>query len=161
MKEVFTAYMIRIFGGGLICTVAMMLTGGGAKKEIVRLCCVCIMVIFILTPVKGADIDFESLFSIYDTKDYVNDTVEKAADYQYSAIAGNICGYISENAEKLGIKCLALLDYEVDENNVFTINAITIRHHPADEQALSSLREMIASDCGITYEQMTFIEVGD
>ncbi len=159
MSSFLSALMLRVFAGGLICTAAMLLAGDGAKKEVVRICCACLMIIFVLTPLTGAQFSLAD-FSVTqkEVERQIQNGLDEARQSEYNATAAAITDYIRSKSEKLDINCQPQVEYLVDENNVFHITSVTVTHTAVGQSAIDALKKIITDECGVPLEQIYFIE---
>lgn len=159
MSTMVASFLVRIFIGGLICAVALILTGEGAQKEVMRLCCAAFMVIVIFTSFSKANLSLDFNFSQAreDTQAYVDDALEKAQDYQFSAVTGQLSNYIEDKGKELGIDCQATLEHGLDEQQTYQVTHVTVLYTgEVTQDRLDQLAQAIESDCGIAREKQTF-----
>ena len=154
-----TSWLLRIFIGGILCSTALILAGDGPRREIVRLCCACLMIVLLLTPLKNSSLSAISLPLQDDTvKLAVDQALQQAETQRYNAVSGTICDYIRQQAQQLGMNCDVHLDYDVDEETIFHIRTVTVSYEPSQASMLSQLQEIITQDCGVTAQQICWIE---
>lgn len=154
MTGFFSALLVRIFTGGIICTVAMMLAGDGPRREIVRLCCACLMIILILSPIRGAEWSLEEVLQGGSrVEEEISLGMERVKGQEYGVIAGQLSRWVEEQAAALDIACKAQVEYTVDEESRFTITAIRISGS-LDEAQRQAAAQMILRDLGVAEEQL-------
>lgn len=161
MTEFFGNLMVRVFAGGIICAIALILSGGGAKKEIVRLCCACLMVILILSPIKGAGISiFDVPRQAEDIKAQINRAAELSHSEEIKQIRTELEAYIVRRGSALGTQCAAEVECRADAQSQLIIDKIIIRHHGQEESTLAKLAGLIADEYGVDAGQVYIEEVG-
>jgi len=159
MNSLITSWLLRILIGGILCSIALILAGDGPRREIVRLCCACLMIVLLLSPLKKGSLPVISAPLQDDTvKLAVDQALQQTEQYQYNAISGTICEYIREEAQQMGINCDVRLDYGVDKENIFHIHTVTVLYDSSQEQILPQLQETITQDCGVAAQQICWIE---
>lgn len=159
MSSVITSWLSRIFIGGILCSMALILAGDGPRREVVRFSCACLMIVLLLTPLKNCSFSNISLPIQDNTVELaVEQALQQANNYQYSAVSGTICDYIRQQAEQLGMTCDVRLNYDVDDENVFHIRTVTVSYDPSQQAILSQLQEKIIQDCGVAAQQICWIE---
>lgn len=158
MSDFFRVLITRIFAGGIICTLAMMLTGEGAKKEIVRLGCACLMVILVFTPFRGVSLNTEWLRkSGADISDYVKEGMEKAEQERFESAARNIEAHIVRRAAAEGVECRADVKYHITNEKRFVIDEIRISCGGKSDKR-EALQKAIEEDCGVSGNQIIWIK---
>jgi hypothetical protein len=159
VSEFLTGWMVKIFAGGVICAIAMRLSGDGARREIVRLCGACLMLLLIFAPLKGEAVDFSG---ILDAKGDVGGQIDAALRENQSreaeAVAAALEQYITELAAARGVTATAAITYRVDADGAMTLTGATVNHAPTDAGTLAALRADIARDCGVPEGQIMFLE---
>ena len=153
MSEHLTGLMARIFIGGVICSLAMILAGDGAKKEIVRLCCTCLMVVFILSPVKGANFSVSELLGQRESvENEINRGLADAMQQEAAQIALAIEAHIAAKGQSLGLECEVQVVYAVGVENQFDIIKIVVKTSQGDVPG--EFIRVVADDCGISAEKI-------
>ena len=156
MMDILHSLMVRLFAGGILCAAAMVLAGGGAKRESVRLCCVCIMMLIVLSPLERADLTL-----LLEGRDDVALQIESALaghqGTQMEAIAGRLEAHINALAEEVGIACTPAVQCHLDENGALIIDSIAIQGAGAQFEA-AQLAQRIAADLGIAERQIIWME---
>jgi len=156
MMEILHSLMVRLFAGGILCAAAMVLAGGGAKRESVRLCCVCIMMLIVLSPLERADFTL-----LLEGREDVTHQIESALagrqGTQLEAIAGRLEAHITAMAEGTGIACAPIVRCYLDENGVLIIDSVALQGDGVQPEA-AQLAQRIAADLGIAEGQIIWME---
>lgn len=150
MKMIFTTYMARLLIGGIICGVAISLCADTGKKELVRICSACIMIILVLSPFKGESlykIEFGS--SIEDTKEYIAQAVVRSEEEKYNSAAVQINDYIRQRAEDIGINCMPNISWYIGVDGEFTISGVRLKGVSGERSKLEELFLIISQECGV------------
>ena len=157
MMDILRTLMVRLFAGGILCAAAMALAGGGARRESVRLCCVCAMMLIVLSPMEGAD-----LALLPQSRAEVEHQIQLAlaghGETRLEAIARRLESHISDIAGAESISCIPVVQCRLDENGALVIESIALRCESADMDACSRLAARIAADFGITPGQIVWME---
>lgn len=153
MKELITVMMTRLFAGGAICTVALILTGGGAKREIVRLCCACLMIILVLTPVKGASINLSDILEpAKQVEGEIDASLNEARQTQLAQIEAALADYIIRQAAVIEISCTAKVVCDTDSDGQAYIRQVVVYTSLAEPD--DRLEAMISGDLGISRDRI-------
>lgn len=153
-----SVYITRIFIGGLICFGAMLFSSGsGARREVIRLCCGCLMIILFLTPVGDFSLNLSVLEDLKGSaEEIITGSTEEFQKENYRAIASQLCVYVEEQAEKKGIICDANLTYLIEEGNIMRIKDVSIKGALTDAQK-ETICDIVEQEIGGHRESVVFM----
>jgi hypothetical protein len=98
-------YLLRLCVGGICCAVALTLCGGGAKREITRFSCTCIMILLCFSGfgrLDFSDLNFSDGFTLQET---VDDALEDQMQLKQAEVDLALAAYISDYAKSINLLC--------------------------------------------------------
>ena len=101
--------LLRLTAAGALCGALLSLGGSGARKEILRFCCACVMLILVLTTLQGQTLP-ELPFSAYEAE--LDQTVEQARQdlLDSSTAAGLKLEELMQGLEESAAKAPAVIE---------------------------------------------------
>lgn len=156
MSEWIASTVLRLFAGGLLCSLILIVTGDGAQREIARIGCAAMMIMLILVP--GRPIDWAE-FSLTQAEQSLESTVGRALDsarlQQKQQADRQLQTQIETQAAALGAGCRAQVFSDLSAEGLYSVRRVTLRF---DAECSPELRARIiqsaASSCGIDAENV-------
>ena len=118
-------YLLRLCIGGICCTAALQLSGAGAKREITRFACTCIMLLLCLSGIKEIDFTGFDVIDKQDLQSVVDSSLRDQAESQLRQVDASLAGYIQEQASALGCACRVEIQSEAVEGE-YQLQMITV-----------------------------------
>lgn len=127
-------YILRLCIGGICCAIASTLSGTGAKHEVTRFTCTCVMLLLCFSGIHG--IDFRTLEPIkdWDLQGIVDDALEEQAGLQKKQVDQAIAAYIREQAAAIDLNCSVSIESKV-QNGKYEILLIRLGTNEAEPNA--------------------------
>lgn len=126
MNEIIKQITLRMLFGSIICSVSLIITGDGAHKEPVRLCCAALLVILLFTPYRKSNFDIKDLLTV---KSDINNSIESEVinyrNYENNQIIEKIEESIENNAKQQNINCDIDLHYYSSNEGLY-INSVYV-----------------------------------
>lgn len=117
-------YILRICVGGICCSVAMTLAGTGAKREITRFACTCVMLLLCFSGIK--EIRFQDLEPLKPSlQGTVDEVIQDQLQVQQAETDTALAQYIQSQASTMGCNCQVKVQ-SVLEEQAYQIQMITI-----------------------------------
>lgn len=155
MSQVLISLVIRIFCGGLICMVAILLAGDGPGREPVRLCCACVMILLIFSSLKGTKIGSIKLEEYRQSvQEYVDQATVSANASRQQAISETAAEHVKTRAREMGIsgEIRVSCQFSLDK---MAVEQITVAlSESLDAQKKQLFCEQLAQDLGVKAEQI-------
>ena len=94
-------YLLRLCVGGICCAAALTLSGSGAKREITRFACTCVMLLLCFTGLGALDFSDLALSDGFTLQETVDDALEEKPLQQQAAVDLQLAQYICEYARTM------------------------------------------------------------
>lgn len=150
--------LLRLTAAGALCGALLSLGGSGAKKEILRFCCACVMLILVLTTLQGQTLP-ELPFSAYEAE--LDQTVEQARQETMTELLHQTQQGLAQEVVRMaaarGISCEAHVTCALQEGQV-TVTQVELRLPELAPAGLQQLMEELPLQLGITREQIVIRE---
>ncbi len=150
--------LLRLTAAGALCGALLSLGGSGAKKEILRFCCACVMLILVLTALQGQTLP-ELPFSAYEAE--LDQTVEQARQETMTELLTKTEQGLAEKVEDMaaahGIACEAHVTCTQQEGQV-TVVQVELLLPELAPAGMQKLMEELPLQLGITREQIVIRE---
>ena len=153
MTEWINSMVLRIFAGGMLCTLILIIVGDGAQREIARIGCAALMIILILTPAQQFDWSGLSLTQNKQAlESTVDDALSTAQQLQKNQADAQLQAQIETQAASLGAPCQAQVLSSLTDG-LYAVRQVTLRfEESADAAAKTQVIQSAASSCGIGAE---------
>lgn len=150
--------LLRLTAAGALCGALLSLGGSGAKKEILRFCCACVMLILVLTTLQGQTLP-ELPFSAYEAE--LDQTVEQARQETMTELLHQTQQGLAQEVVRMaaarGISCEAHVTCALQEGQV-TVTQMELLLPELAPAGLQQLMEELPLQLGITREQIVIRE---
>lgn len=150
--------LLRLTAAGALCGALLSLGGSGAKKEILRFCCACVMLILVLTTLQGQTLP-ELPFSAYEAE--LDQTVEQARQETMTELLHQTQQGLAQEVVRMaaarGISCEAHVTCALQEGQV-TVTQVELLLPELAPAGLQQLMEELPLQLGITREQIVIRE---
>lgn len=150
--------LLRLTAAGALCGTLLSLGGSGAKKEILRFCCACVMLILVLTTLQGQTLP-ELPFSAYEAE--LDQTVEQARQETMTELLHQTQQGLAQEVVRMaaarGISCEAHVTCALQEGQV-TVTQVELLLPELAPAGLQQLMEELPLQLGITREQIVIRE---
>lgn len=150
--------LLRLTAAGALCGALLSLGGSGAKKEILRFCCACVMLILVLTTLQGQTLP-ELPFSAYEAE--LDQTVEQARQETMTELLHQTQQGLAQEVVRMaaarGISCEAHVTCALKEGQV-TVTQVELLLPELAPAGLQQLMEELPLQLGITREQIVIRE---
>lgn len=150
--------LLRLTAAGVLCGALLSLGGSGAKKEILRFCCACVMLILVLTALQGQTLP-ELPFSAYEAE--LDQTVEQARQETMTELLHQTQQGLAQEVVRMaaarGIFCEAHVTCALQEGQV-TVTQMELLLPELAPAGLQQLMEELPLQLGITREQIVIRE---
>lgn len=150
--------LLRLTAAGALCGALLSLGGSGARKEILRFCCVCVMLILVLTALQGQTLP-ELPFSAYEAE--LDQTVEQARQETMTELLHQTQQGLAQEVVRMaaarGISCEAHVTCALQEGQV-TVTQVELLLPELAPAGLQQLMEELPLQLGITREQIVIRE---
>lgn len=150
--------LLRLTAAGVLCGALLSLGGSGAKKEILRFCCACVMLILVLTALQGQTLP-ELPFSAYEAE--LDQTVEQARQETMTELLHQTQQGLAQEVVRMaaarGISCEAHVTCALQEGQV-TVTQVELLLPELAPAGLQQLMEELPLQLGITREQIVIRE---
>lgn len=150
--------LLRLTAAGVLCGALLSLGGSGAKKEILRFCCACVMLILVLTTLQGQTLP-ELPFSAYEAE--LDQTVEQARQETMTELLHQTQQGLAQEVVRMaaahGIACEAHVTCTRREGQV-TVVQVELLLPELAPAGLQQLMEELPLQLGITREQIVIRE---
>lgn len=150
--------LLRLTAAGALCGALLSLGGSGARKEILRFCCACVMLILVLTTLQGQTLP-ELPFSAYETA--LDQTVEQARQETMTELLHQTQQGLAQEVVRMaaarGISCEAHVTCALQEGQV-TVTQVELLLPELAPAGLQQLMEELPLQLGITREQIVIRE---
>ena len=144
MSEWISSMVLRLFAGGVLCSLILIITGDGAQREIARIGCAALMIILILSPARPVN---WSEFSLTQTEQGLESTVDEALD---SARLQK-----KAQAAALGVSCQAQVTSDLTGDGVYSVRQVALRFAAGTDASLKAQTiQAAALNCGIGVERV-------
>lgn len=150
--------LLRLTAAGALCGALLSLGGSGARKEILRFCCACVMLILVLTALQGQTLP-ELPFSAYEAE--LDQTVEQARQETMTELLHQTQQGLAQEVVRMaaarGISCEAHVTCALQEGQV-TVTQVELLLPELALAGLQQLMEELPLQLGITREQIVIRE---
>lgn len=150
--------LLRLTAAGALCGALLSLGGSGARKEILRFCCACVMLILVLTTLQGQTLP-ELPFSAYEAE--LDQTVEQARQETMTELLHQTQQGLAQEVVRMaaacGISCEAHVTCALQEGQV-TVTQVELLLPELAPAGLQQLMEELLLQLGITREQIVIRE---
>lgn len=150
--------LLRLTAAGALCGALLSLGGSGAKKEILRFCCACVMLILVLTALQGQTLP-ELPFSAYEAE--LGQTVEQARQETMTELLHQTQQGLAQEVVRMavarGISCEAHVTCALQEGQVM-VTQVELLLPELAPAGLQQLMEELPLQLGITREQIVIRE---
>lgn len=150
--------LLRLTAAGALCGALLSLGGSGARKEILRFCCACVMLILVLTTLQGQTLP-ELPFSAYEAE--LDQTVEQARQETMTELLHQTQQGLAQEVVRMaaarGISCEAHVICALQEGQV-TVTQVELLLPELAPAGLQQLMEELLLQLGITREQIVIRE---
>ena len=150
--------LLRLTAAGALCGALLSLGGSGARKEILRFCCACVMLILVLTALQGQTLP-ELPFSAYEAE--LDQTVEQARQETMTELLHQTQQGLAQEVVRMaaarGISCEAHVTCTLQEGQV-TVTQMELLLPELAPAGLQQLMEELPLQLGITREQIVIRE---
>ncbi len=152
MNTFIAQYASSLLVASFICGVAISVSG---KKEIVRLCGACILVIIVLSPTQSISFSLKHSFEAADdTENYVNEVLEQSQNQHYSGVATTLSDHIRQKALELDIYCMPSVQWHISPEGHFITDGVIISSISGAVDKMEQLFDFIESECAIARENI-------
>lgn len=160
MTDLLKSIILGVSAAALFGGIAMTLIHTGALKETVRLGAGIMVILALLYPISKAQVNFIPRW-VHQNTDAIAQHVTQAQKQQKCAIeqtaAQEIQAYFMRKAKEHDILCDIEIHTTVGEDQTVSIRNATIRGTLTDEDR-RWLQEMISKECGISQEDLRYVE---
>lgn len=150
--------LLRLTAAGALCGALLSLGGSGARKEILRFCCACVMLILVLTALQGQTLP-ELPFSAYEAE--LDQMVEQARQETMTELLHQTQQGLAQEVVRMaaarGISCEAHVTCALQEGQV-TVTQVELLLPELAPAGLQQLMEELPLQLGITREQIVIRE---
>ena len=150
--------LLRLTAAGALCGALLSLGGSGARKEILRFCCACVMLILVLTALQGQTLP-ELPFSAYEAE--LDQTVEQARQETMTELLHQTQQGLAQEVVRMaaarGISCEAHVTCALQEGQV-TVTQMELLLPELAPAGLQQMMEELPLQLGITREQIVIRE---
>lgn len=150
--------LLRLTAAGALCGALLSLGGSGARKEILRFCCACVMLILVLTTLQEQTLP-ELPFSAYEAE--LDQTVEQARQETMTELLHQTQQGLAQEVVRMaaarGISCEAHVTCALQEGQV-TVTQVELLLPELAPAGLQQLMEELPLQLGITREQIVIRE---
>lgn len=150
--------LLRLTAAGALCGALLSLGGSGAKKEILRFCCACVMLVLVLTTLQGQTLP-ELPFSAYEAE--LDQTVEQARQETMTELLHQTQQGLAQEVVRMaaarGISCETHVTCALQEGQV-TVTQVELLLPELAPAGLQKLMEELLLQLGITREQIVIRE---
>lgn len=150
--------LLWLTAAGVLCGALLSLGGSGARKEILRFCCACVMLILVLTTLQGQTLP-ELPFSAYEAE--LDQTVEQARQETMTELLHQTQQGLAQEVVRMaaarGISCEAHVTCALQEGQV-TVTQVELLLPELAPAGLQQLMEELPLQLGITREQIVIRE---
>ena len=150
--------LLRLTAAGALCGALLSLGGSGARKEILRFCCACVMLILVLTTLQGQTLP-ELPFSAYEAE--LDQTVEQARQETLTELLHQTQQGLAQEVVRMasarGISCEAHVTCALQDGQV-TVTQVELLLPELAPAGLQQLMEELPLQLGITREQIVIRE---
>lgn len=156
MSEWISSMVLRLFAGGVLCSLILIITGDGAQREIARIGCAALMIILILSPARPVN---WSEFSLTQTEQGLELTVDEALDsarlQQKAQADQQLQTQIEAQAAALGVSCQAQVTSDLTGDGVYSVRQVALRFAAGTDASLKAQAiQTAALNCGIGVERV-------
>lgn len=157
MSEWISSMVLRLFAGGVLCSLILIITGDGAQREIARIGCAALMIILILSPARPVN---WSEFSLTQTEQGLESTVDDALDsarlQQKAQADQQLKIQIEAQAAALGVSCQAQVTSDLTTGDgVYSVRQVALRFAAGTDASLKAQAiQAAALSCGIGVERV-------
>ena len=150
--------LLLLTAAGALCGALLSLGGSGARKEILRFCCACVMLILVLTTLQGQTLP-ELPFSAYEAE--LDQTVEQARQETMTELLHQTQQGLAQEVVRMaaarGVSCEAHVTCVLQEGQV-TVTQVELLLPELAPAGLQQLMEELPLQLGITREQIVIRE---
>lgn len=156
MSAALTQVMTRLFCCGILCGVAMILSGDGPAKEITRICSAALMIIALLSCLRVALPELDLAADTYraDIERQINAALAAGEEERRTLLQTEVGARLRANAARLGADCDFSVIAATDGSAVKKV-VITPRV-PCTSDMKSAVITMAAEQCGIARAEITW-----
>lgn len=159
MIEVFRQMLLGVSAAAICGGVAMLLAGGGALREIIRLAAGLAVLLAVLEPLSGLrlpDVAGAVRRAAGQAQAQTDEIAAENREVLSSSAMDVTCRYIKRRAAEMGVECRADLDLATDENGILIVTGAHMTCGPANAETMEALKTMVAEECGIPREMQTW-----
>lgn len=159
MSEGLSQVLIRLFCCGLLCSIAMILSGSGPAREIVRICCAAVMMIALLLCFRMP------LPQLLDTAEQYREEMQRSIDAALAAgeeerralLQAEVAVRLRDECARLGADCEFSVLAATD--GTYTVKKVEIHPlAPCTADLENSVIAMTAQQCGIARAEVIWRE---
>ena len=156
MIEVFRQMLLGVSAAAICGGVAMLLAGGGALREIIRLAAGLAVLLAVLSGLRLPDVAGAVRRAAGQAQAQTDEIAAENREVLSSSAMDVTCRYIKRRAAEMGVECRADLDLATDENGILIVAAAHMTCGPANAETMEALKTMVAEECGIPREMQTW-----
>lgn len=108
-------YLLRLCVGGICCAAALTLSGSGAKREITRFTCTCVMLLLCFSGFGALDFSDFSFFDEFTLQETVDDALENQAEQQKMEVDLALAAYIRDYAGSMHLNCTVRIESYIED----------------------------------------------
>lgn len=156
MSAALTQVMTRLFCCGILCGVAMILSGDSPAKEITRICSAALMIISLLSCLRVALPELDLVADTYraDIERQINATLAAGEEERRSLLQTEVGARLRANAARLGVDCDFSVIAATDGSSVKKV--VIAPRAPCTSDMKSAVITMAAEQCGIARAEITW-----
>lgn len=108
-------YLLRLCVGGICCAAALTLCGTGAKREITRFSCTCVMLLLCFSGFGTLDFSDLAVPDEFTLQETVDNALEDRAELQQAEVDLALAAYIRDYAESMSLNCTVRIESYIEE----------------------------------------------
>ena len=107
-------YLLRLCVGGICCAAALTLCGNGAKREITRFACTCVMLLLCFSAFGRLDFSDLAITEGFDLQETVDDALKDQTAVQQTEVDLQLAQYIRDYANTLQCICTVRVTSKIE-----------------------------------------------
>ena len=136
---------VQLAAAGLICGMLLTLGGSGGQKELLRLGCACLLVVLLLSEVRGMEwTDFDQHAPESDLQSQVDECLKQAREVLLQETESALGRELERQAAAQGISCTIQVRCKADEEGVVAVETVTVSYQSGKRDCLPALRDSFA-----------------
>ncbi len=150
MTELFRQLLVNVAAAAILAGISLQFVKEGPLHEVVRVAAGLMMTLALLMPLTRLPVVSAAVAGAFrEAEAAAAQAAEENQRIAASSVGNAVAIYIQDRAKEMGVKCMAAVYMDGDENGRLVTQGVTLYIEGATEEERAAVCEMVSQECGI------------